>query len=176
MRQLVVSMMLLVTPAAPLSAYFIDVPVEFREGNWDGDRGQGSCAWASSVMALRCVGQYELAEWYRETQGNGAYMGDLIRVAELCKLRFDYTEDGDRTFIEWALRNRLPVMIPYWTAHMVLLVGEMGDQMIILDNNQTGRYRLVPREEFYRRWRGEFSGFAMVFLYQPLPPWPRLEK
>jgi len=172
MRFLIAFLLVLVF-CSRVSAVLIDVPFAFRQENWKSDTGYGSCGWAATITALRCSGQIELARWYRKNYSGFTYATILIRAANRTELRFDYTTTGNRKWMEWALRNRLPVVCTYYDRHVVCVIGSAGNRIIISDNNHIDYYRFVPKNEFYNRWKNEFSAFGMVFLYPPLPPWPK---
>lgn len=176
MKKILVAIVFLLSMAGGTVAQMCHVPYGFREENWigvdeEGDTG-GSCGWASSIMALRCCGQYELAEYYRRNYGGGTWGRTLIDAAEHCRLRFDYTRNGDREWMMWAINNRLPVATWYYPGHAIVVVGLIGGNIIIMDCNEIDAYRTVPVEEFFQLWKHEYGGFGICFIYQPLPPWP----
>ena len=173
MKRLLFVLLMVGFLVAPVSAFLADVPTEMREENWWGPvRGEGSCAWASTVMALRYAGQDPLATWYRDHHGDGAHATQLMNQATAYKLAFSATEVGSREWMEWAISNRLVICCAYYPGHMINVVGSTDTLIVILDNNHIDKFRYVEKEVFYAKWRRDYSGFAMCFLYKPLPPWP----
>lgn len=173
MMKFLTAAILILIFATPVKSAMIDVPPAFREENWLSGNNEGSCGWASTVIALRAVGQHILAEQYRRDRSGGTWSTKLISAAQHYQVRFDYTTTGDRSWMEWALRNRLVVICNYYPSHVICVVGKVNEHMVILDNNHTSYYRTVPVEVFYRNWKQRYSGFGMAFLYYPLPPWPK---
>ena len=150
-----------------------DVPPQLRQPNWEAADGMGSCVNAATITILRYLGLEEQAAWWRENFEGGEWGTSHISHLEESKLLFAYTDTGDPAFLDWAARNRLVVGIFYKPRHSINLVNLGMDYAVLLDNNNTGVYEYVPREEFLRKWANEYDGFAWTFVYSPPPPWPK---
>lgn len=148
-----------------------DVPVELRQKNWL-HQGEGSCAHASTIVALRWINLPEMADWWKTNYGGGEYFSRLTERMDSAGLRYVATEDGDFRVLEYAARNRLVVVLPYKPAHAINLVDLTPTHAVLLDNNRPGEYEYVPRAEFDARWTQEFGGVAICLIGTPAPPWP----
>jgi hypothetical protein len=157
-------------PQPQLIESLADIPPQMRQPNW-APNGFGSCVHASTITILRWQGQYHLAEWWRNTYSSGEYANRLIARMNAAGLRYAYEKDGDIRFLEWCSRNRLCAGIFYFPRHAVNLVDLNETHAVLLDNNRTGEYIHIPRDEFIRNWRG-YGGFAWTVCYATPPPYP----
>jgi hypothetical protein len=148
-----------------------DVPVELRQKNWMFE-GQGSCAHASVVTALKFLNMEEMAEWWRASYGGGEYFSRLTERLDAAGLDFVATDEGDERVLLYAARNRLVVVLPYKPSHAINLVEYNASGVTLIDNNSPGQLEFVPRAEFVSRWKQEFGGVAIVIIGIPCPPWP----
>jgi hypothetical protein len=153
---------------APGETPVVDLPEAMRTKNYKG----GSCVHASTINCFKWHGLDEMAEWWRQNHGYGEYAERLARKMDEQGLKFAYVTNGDPAFIEWAMRTRRCCGIGYKPSHAINLVGLTKTHAILLDNNATHRYEYVPREEFFRRWKG-FGGWAWALVYDPPAPRPR---
>lgn len=152
----------------------MDLPPAMRTKNWGG----GSCVHASTVSLLKWQGQYEMADWWRETYIGGEYATRLVNRMEQAGLRYAYTSEGDMQFLEWAHRNRLGAGLFFFPAHAINFVGMDDKYVYLLDNNNVsypedrGHYRRIDIGTFRRKWRDYYGGFAwtIVSLSPPPPP------
>ncbi len=143
----------------------MNLPLSARQQNWGG----GSCVHASTVMCLRWQGLDELADWWRRTYSGGEHASGLASKLERAGVRFAYVTNGDPAFLEWACRTRRGCGITYYPNHYICLVHLDAEQAMLLDNNRTGQFITVPRDEFIRRWQG-YGGWACTPIYSPAPP------
>lgn len=153
---------------APGEAPVVDLPEAMRTKNYKG----GSCVHASTINLLKWQGLDELAQWWRENHAYGESAGPLASKMEKAGLKFAYVTNGDPAFIEWAIRTRRGAGIGYKPRHAINIVGLTQTHAILLDNNATHRYEYVPREEFFRKWRSQFGGWAWAVIYEPPAPRP----
>jgi hypothetical protein len=159
-----------------------DVPKEVRQENYvkkcpdcgeEHDRFPGSCVHASTITMLRWHGMDELADWWRENYHSGETLHGLTSKLDEAGLKYAFTDTGDVSFIEWAVRNRLVVGLAYKPSHWINLVDLTDEHAVLLDNNRIGEYEYIPRAEFEAAWKNQFWGVAVVLVYEPSPPWPR---
>lgn len=154
----------------------MELPLELRQPNWGG----GSCVHASNVMILRHQGLYEMADWWRKNYSGGEYDTRLAQRLDAAGLRYAYAHN-DEKFLMWCIRTRRGAGIFYKPNHSIACVGMDDTYVYLLDNNDVnypereGHYERVPREEFFRKWKG-YGGFAWTLVYSPLPPEPHLSK
>jgi hypothetical protein len=161
----------------------LDLPLKYRTVNWGG----GSCVHASTVTLLRWMGLPELADWWRKTYSGGEYDDRLVQRLEAAGVRYasihsgadrngDGRDDGEQ-FLEWCTRTRRGAGLFYKPMHSINFVGMDRTHVHLLDNNFTdypernGHYERVPRESFFRQWKG-YGGFAWTLVYDPAPPKP----
>lgn len=149
----------------------VNVPLPLRQSNWLGRRGQGSCAHASIVTALRWQGQYSMADWWRRTHGNGAGYESLDRDLTAAGIRYAATcDENDITFLEWAVETRRGCLVAInGYTHAVFLAHIDDEQVGLIDNNQVSRVVWVDRETFLRDW-SESRSLAVAVVYTPAPP------
>jgi hypothetical protein len=164
MKQLLIALL--------LTSPVVDVPQDYRQANWLGDRGQGSCVIASSVTLLRWQNRIHAADYYRKTYGNGQGPDSLAAKFNSDGVRFAETRTGDVQFLEWALRTRRGANVVWMNGrHMLTLVHLDGEQAAILDNNAIDKVQWMPRERFLAEWRAS-GGWAVTPLYTPMAPVP----
>jgi hypothetical protein len=152
---------------------YAPVPFDFRQRNWPGPTGQGSCVHASTITILRWQGQHELADMWRRTYHSGETATRLIRKLHAQGVRYAYTDTGDPAFLDWALRNRFGAGITYFPAHAVNLIGLDDKYATLLDNNRPETTIRIERSQFLHDWRHKYSGFAWTVVYGPPPPTPK---
>ena len=184
MRKIFAIILCLPLAGTMVYAHLADVPIELREENYDGPRSQGSCAYASVATAMRWVGLHDIAAWWVITYGDGATVWDITEKLDTLQIPYALTMTGDIEFLEWATRNRFPaVMFHMPIGHCVNMVNMTDTEVWILDNNTPDVYTIFPRAETIARWQrlgpGEAdlnsSGWALVIMGTPAPPWPAQE-
>jgi len=178
-RKVTALLLIALMPAVSL-ATVVDVAVQLRQENWS-PYGEGSCAWASTVTALRAHSLGQTADWVRANFHSGASILDIEDMLEICNVPYTLCDGDDMTYdecvewMEWAMRNRHVCGIGYYWAHAVNIVGLTDEYAVLLDNNAIGRYIYVPRDEFFQQWYYQYGGCAWTFVNSPIPPWPRLD-
>lgn len=174
---------LIVASASVIPTELADVPIPLRQHNWG---TWGSCAHASTVTALRYHGQPAMASWWRANYAGGETIYGLREKLTAARIPYSYTITGDMQWMEWAVRNRMCVVLFHvpWH-HCVNLVDMTGDTVTIIDNNQEGYYVKMSRQEFYNTWwismrnssnpvTRNSAGWALAICLPPPPPWPDL--
>lgn len=149
----------------------VNVPIALRQKNWIGSRGQGSCAHASMVTALRWQGQPAMADWWKRKHGNGAGYESLDRDLTNAGIRYAATCDQqDVSFLEWSVETRRGCVVAINGYTHAVFLAHMDDQHVgLIDNNQIGRVVWVDRETFLRDWY-ESRSLAIAVVYTPAPP------
>ncbi len=157
-----------------------DLPVSLRPYNWTDSFGSGSCVNASSVYVFRGVNLEELADWWRRTYAGGETDSSIRKKYDAASIKYGYTRSGEPAFLDWCSRTRRRAIIWYYTRHCVTFLGFAPDANGVMcawinDNNKPTRHIPIERNEFLRRWRDEFGGFALAPLNAPVPQplWPR---
>jgi hypothetical protein len=155
-----------------------DLAPQYRQKN-----RSSSCVHASTVMLLRWVGLFDMADWWWNTYSHGEDSKRHTARLEQAGLKFVVTTDGDERLLEWAIRSRRGCGVGWSTAHCVCLVGrgiappgstfqrqDVSGQWcaIILDNNHIDHF-------IYQKW-GDFlaefhrqGGWAFA-ITEPFPP------
>lgn len=145
-----------------------EFPPEIRTKNYKG----GSCVHASMITLLNYHGLDAWADWWHQRYAYAESGQGLIRKADAAGLKFAYEDRGDVAFLDWCSRTRRGAVILFFSRHSVNFVRFDGGDAVLLDNNRTGRYIRIPRDEFVRRWRG-YGGFALTLAYPTAAPQPR---
>ncbi len=155
----------------------MDLEQVFREANWLGPQGEGSCVHASMIMLFRWQEQYELADRWRRTYADGEWAINLAIKLDAEGVRYAYTsEQDDVSFLEWAISTRRGCAVTVKNgAHMVILVHLDGEWAGILDNNFPETIKWVPRETFISEWKSSNS-WAVTPVYSPPPSLPYNER
>lgn len=147
----------------------------FREKNWLGPGGEGSCVHASMIMLFRWQGRSDLGDLWRRTYADGEGTLGTSLAAKFDKegVRYAYTTgERDLSFLEWAVATRRGCGVTVkGGAHMVILIHLDADRAGILDNNFPEELRWVPRETFLEEWYSSQS-WAVTPVYTPPPPLP----
>jgi hypothetical protein len=151
----------------------VDIRPVWRQKNWTGHRGQGSCVHAAFVHLLHWQGRHVTAEWWARRYGDGETPAGLAAKLDAAGLRYAETRSGDESFLRWAIRTRRGAAVVVQNgAHMVNLVGLDSETAHILDSNSPDRVQYWPREAFLRDWK-ESGGWAVTpLLGPPQPPEP----
>jgi hypothetical protein len=158
--------------ATPGERPTVNLPLAMRQKNWLGNRGEGSCVWASTVSLLRWQGRYRTADWVRSDFGGGEWPQDHAAKLEKAGIRYAYVTNGDASFLEWCVRTRRGAGVTVMGgAHCVNLVFLDDRWACLLDNNAVQHYRWVPRETFLAEWRASY-GWGFTVVYSPTPPLP----
>lgn len=152
-----------------------DIPVALREKNYG---SVGSCAHASTITALRYVGMDRTATWWRSTYSGGETVYGTESKLTAAGIPFAFTDRGNIALLDYAGRNRLPVIMYHVPAgHAVNLVDFNKESVVILDNNYPQTLQCTPRTDFIRQWTaaerpGFNPGWAIVVIRTPPPPFP----
>jgi hypothetical protein len=150
----------------------VNLPAVLRQANWLGNKGQGSCVWASTISLLRWQGRPKTADYIRRMYGDGEYPDSFEQQVNALGIRYAMTTDGDIEFLEWAIRTRRGAAVTVkGGAHMVCLVDLDAQRACLMDNNSPQKYVWVPRESFLAEWRAS-HGWALTVVYAPCPPLP----
>lgn len=151
----------------------VNPPLKDRQENWLGSQREGSCVWASTITLLRWQGRYFTANRIRQKYGNGEYPDDWAAKMEKEGLRYAFVTNGDVRFLEWACRTRRGAGVTVMGgAHMLNLVHLDDKWACLLDNNNTGKYKWLPREMFLAEWRAS-HGWGLTVVYTPTAPLPQ---
>lgn len=167
-----------------------DLPVEVRHRNRGGRNGAGLCVFASiDHSALyqndpTVIGFFQ--KMFAEPGGGWPAKVDAMMKKYCPHAHYLQYEGNDPAILELAIKTgRMPAVTynghdPHYgmnqsIAHMVSLVHLDASYAVVLDNNFVGERDLVwlSPEDFYRRWRGSGSGWAVVLLSSPPPPVPQ---
>jgi len=159
----------------PLTEEYPTISIEqvFREKNWLGPQGEGSCVHASMVMLFRWQEKYDLADRWRRTYSDGEWATNLAARFDAEGVRYAYTsQENDVSFLEWAVSTRRGCGVTIkGGVHMVILVHLDGERAGILNNNSPDEIKWVPRESFISEWKNSNS-WAVTPVYSPPPPLP----
>lgn len=163
----------LFTPAVVKERPIVNPPVKDRQKNWLGNKREGSCVWASTITLLRWQGRYATAEKIRKKYGNGEWPEDWMAKMEKEGLRYSSITNGDVSFLETACRTRRGAAVTIMGgAHMVNLVHLDDKWACLIDNNDPGNYKWVPRASFIAEWQASY-GWALTVVYTPAAPLPQ---
>jgi len=162
-----------VQPAVNKERPIVNPPAKDRQKNWLGNKREGSCVWASTITLLRWQGRHNTAEMIRRKYGNGEWPDDWAKKMEREGLRYAFVTNGDVSFLERACRTRRGAAVTIMGgAHMVNLVHLDENWACLLDNNDTGNYKWVPRAAFLAEWRASY-GWGLTVVYTPAAPLPQ---
>jgi hypothetical protein len=151
----------------------VNLPLDLRQSNWRGPRGEGSCTWATMVSLLRWQARYRTADWIRQNCGDGEWPGDMAERLDNAAVRYAYVTNGDVRFLEWACRTRRGCGITIMGGgHMVALVYLDDKWAALLDNNAVEKYIWIPRETLIAEWKASL-GWAITPIYTPAAPLPQ---
>lgn len=151
----------------------VHVPPRWRQSNWLGPKGEGSCVHATMTTLFRAQGRYKLANYWKSHNGDGEWPSDLAAKFDKAGVRYAYTsKKGDVKFLEWAVRTHRGCGVTVRGAsHMVALVHLDKKWAGLIDNNDTGHIIWVPRKTFIAEWMNSES-WAITPVYTPAPPIP----
>ncbi len=151
----------------------VNVPPEWRKGNWKSPHGYGSCVHASFITLLRWQGRYETAAMWERTYSGGDWYNAFEKKLEAKGIRYASTaEKGDVSFLEWACRTRRGANVTVRGGmHMVTLVHLDEEWVAIIDNNATKNFIWIPRDRFIAEWKASYS-WAVTPVYKPAAPAP----
>ncbi len=158
-------------PGYELERPTVNLETAFRQSNWLGSRRQGSCVHSTMVMLFRWQGQFEMADYWKKTFGDGEYSSGLAVKMDRAGVRYAYTASrNDVSFLEWACDTRRGCGVAVNNGrHMVMLVGLDDEYAGILDNNSIGNFKWIKRETFLADWRRSGS-WAVVPICGTVPP------
>jgi len=160
-------------PTTPIEYPTVNLPVALRQANWRGNEGEGSCVHASMISLLRWQGRHAMADYWRQTYGNGEWAAGLADKMDREGVRFAYTVGrNDVGFLEWACSTRRGCGVTVLGGrHMVCLVHLDEKWAGLLDNNDPRQITWVPRRTFLAEWLNSNS-WAVTPVYAPAPPLP----
>lgn len=145
-----------------------------RQANWIGSMNEGSCVFATIIMALRHQGRDDLADLIKANYENGSWPSDLAAKLDALDIRYAYTSfENDVAFLEWACATRRGVGVTCQNGtHMIFLVHLSQDYAGVIDNNSPEEIKWIPREEFLNEWFNSESWAVAVIMGSPPPPRP----
>lgn len=151
----------------------VNVPIEWRKGNWLSSCGSGSCVHASFVTLLRWQGRYGTADMWEKSFSGGEWHTSFKRKLEKQGIRFAYTAGkNDVGFLEWACKTRRGAGVTVQGgSHMVTLVHLDAEWAVTLDSNATRNFIWIPRDKFLANWKASYS-WAVAPVYMPSAPAP----
>lgn len=160
------------TPDVPPEEPVANLPNPLHERNWVSSRGEGSCVIASSVMALRWIGQDEEAAKWRRTYSGGQTQYSIMSIYNDNGIPYAAELQGNPAFFDWVTLTRRAAILWWKPYHCCLFVGysvrsDGKEYAGIIDNNKPGVIEWHPRETFIRKWRSEYGGFALAPLVSP---------
>jgi len=152
----------------------VNLEMIFREHNWLGPQGEGSCVHSTIIMLLRWQGQFEMADYWKANYADGEYASALADKMDAAGIRYAYTSrKNDVSFLEWACETRRGCGVAVRNrAHMVMLVALDDEYACILDNNFPENFKWVKRDEFMADWLSSGSWAVTPILASPPPPLP----
>jgi hypothetical protein len=152
----------------------VNLETIFRQENWLGPQGEGSCVHATMIMLLRWQGQYEIADYWKATHADGEYASNLADKMDRAGVRYAYTSrKNEVSFLEWACKTRRGCGVAVRNrAHMVMLVHMDEQNVCILDNNFPENFKWIPRETFMADWLSSGSWAVTPIMGPPPPPLP----
>lgn len=162
-------------PSTPITREYptINLPPGLRQQNWVGDRGEGSCVHATTVMLYRWNGFPAMADWWKANNANGEWAEDLNQRFDNANVRYSYTTEYDPAFLQWACDTRRGCGITVMGGrHCVLLVHLDETWAAIIDNNQPDVIQWMPRETLLAEWNNSHH-WAFTVHYFPAPPLPQ---
>lgn len=163
-----------------------NLPIELRQRNWLGPKGQGSCVYASLTNHARWLNLLEFGEYIAGPDitgtGRGANFGDgeyetrLMENLDKMGMKYDFTRNADPRFLDWCDMERRGAIMWWKPYHCCTFCGWVtkadGKQYaVILDNNRTEAFELTEREQFIRLWAG-YGGFALCLMNDPVTTIP----
>ena len=152
----------------------VNLETVFRENNWLGPQGEGSCVHATIIQMLRWQGQHEMADYWRANHADGEYASNLAAKMDRAGVRYAYTSrKDDISFLEWACATRRGCGVAVNNRkHMVLLVYLDEEYACILDNNHIENFKWIKRDVFMKDWLSSGSWAVTPILSSPPPPLP----
>ena len=132
----------------------------------------GSCGHCSTAMQLNWLQEFGKAkQWMGRYRYGERWHRHLERLRNE-GIKYVATSDGDARILDYAIRSRRGAVV-YWPQwHIVNFQGQVGSDIIILDNNRIRRMERHERNQWVQRWR-RVSGCAFVILSgSPPPPVP----
>ena len=152
----------------------VNLETIFREHNWLGPQGEGSCVHSTLIMLFRWIGEYEMADYWRANHADGEYASVLAAKLDAAGVRYAYTSNkNDISFLQWSCDTRRGCGVAVKNgAHMVLLVYMDDKEVAILDNNHIESFKWIKRDVFLKDWLSSGSWAITPILNSPPPPYP----
>lgn len=161
-------------PAYQVEYPTVNLETVLRQKNWRGRKGEGSCVHATTIMLLRWQGQYQWADYWKATYGDGEWPEGLASKFDAEGIQYAYTS-GERNvhFLEWACQTRRGAGVTCMGGiHMVMLVHLDNEWAGIIDNNYPDEVKWYPRETFLQEWYNSNSWAVTPIISCPPPPLP----
>jgi hypothetical protein len=161
-----------------------NLPKPLHQRNKLGPLGQGSCVHASLVNHLRWLNEFELAQRWWATYGDGEYASRLMQRMDAAGIDYAFTEKADPRFLDYCTVTRTGAILWWKPSHCCTFEGfAMGQDIMkadpraqglnpntqyacILDNNYPGTFEYTERQQFIRLWAG-YGGFALCVMRDP---------
>ncbi len=161
-------------PAPAAEHPVVNPDIAYRQENWRGPKGQGSCVHASLTNMLRWQNQFQLAaDWQKEYKGDGEYDTRLRERLDEQNIPYAFTVKSDLQVLDFAHNTRRGALLWWKPNHCCTFCGWVQSNGkvygVILDNNNVRQYEFVERSQLHRLWAG-YGGFALVTLYDPPSP------
>jgi len=152
----------------------VNLEEAFREENWLGPQGEGSCVHATQIMLFRWQGRFDLADYWKANHADGEYSSALSAKMDAAGVRYALTDrENDESFLEWACETRRGCGVAVHNrAHMVMLVALTDTEACILDNNFPDEFKWMPRATFMADWKSSGSWAVVPIVGSPPPPLP----
>jgi len=165
------------TPIAPpvnaqtFECPVVNPPASLRQPNWFGPKKTGSCCHAALITALNWQGQTELANWWKNNNGDGESPASMKHKLAKRGVSFSQTfGEHDVNFLKQACLTRRGAMVAVRNrTHMVFLIHINEEWVGIIDNNKTAKIIWRPTVEFLADWK-ESDSWAITPIYSPVPP------
>lgn len=156
----------------PVIRQRIDIPLSLRFKNYAG----GSCTYASTGSVLAQHGKVRLARWVTRRHQGRAGVHHIAQIYDRCGIEYEITYDGDHRLLQSASDRRQSATIQYYRDHTVTFCGYETrggkEYVVLLDNNEVGKYRWIRKALFLERWVNQFGGYAIVPMLTPNPARP----
>lgn len=181
-----------------LSEINCDLPGDLHLKNVGGSDGAGLCVFTSIAHSARWQNVTlleDFRDWMRKHPGGG-YPEKVDRMIEKCAKERNQTipqyiqiEGSDLEILKLACKTGRMPGVTYsksptgrygggTIAHMVSLPHADDTWFCVLDNNYPGEnnYEWMTPEEFKKTYTGGRSGWSVIFLNPPPPPFPKNPK
>lgn len=160
---ILILLLISVQPTEVTTRPMIQIAEADRQQNWVDEQDEGSCVHASLVMLFRYQGQFEWADYWRQTYKGGENHDTLIEKLEENGIPYATTYgEGNVEFLEWAIRTKRGCMVVTgrpnkkgrirWGNHMIVLVHLDSAEAAIIDPNRPDVITWMDRNKFISEW------------------------